>query len=488
MSSTTIKDSGVSYPLNMPIGNRLQARTGAKWKMFEVKNDFSSNTETPNGQFTYPKRYTLPGLARPFFNKQNGSSYESSSKNLAYTGTGSPYGNYTVNGDANAFRARPIKHYRLQYGDTNNKQTYFNRKYLIENMNRPGGTSMATSSVYDENASTIIDNINTYGKDICDSSGNCATIVGIPDVTLGILEKVGKYNPIYFDSNNKSNNYNSDNYYEYPEYKNKSCIQCPTYQCSNICDPEIKAKKRVRYSSRLNRPELCERPYHVNNSSYLRARCKTFSQNSFQFKSTSDIDDSVTIPSCECNEDPNCTKCCGLSAYESKAFRGNCPEVSTCDDSITNGVYSTDCSTVYYKPNNCQFAQQGAVSSSSRILRLKLNTINSNANSIRNSYGSNAANALSYSGRPQAPFINKQKMNAGGYANKCDTNLYHLYRPGGGNPTTSCMNNSNNNRIIGHRSTTSEYPTRTNFKFMSRQSNHIKLTGTGNRTLDGNKS
>ena len=75
---------------------------------------------------------------------------------------------------------------------------------------------------------------------------------------------------------------------------------------------------------------------------------------------------------------------------------------------------------VYYKPNNCQFSQQGGVSSSSRLLRLKLNTINSSANSVKNAYGQSAASALMYSGRPQAPFINKQKMNAGGYIKSND--------------------------------------------------------------------
>ena len=42
---------------------------------------------------------------------------------------------------------------------------------------------------------------------------------------------------------------------------------------------------------------------------------------------------------------------------------------------------------IIVKPNNPKYHQQGAVSSSSRILRAKLNAVNSNAVSIGNKYG-----------------------------------------------------------------------------------------------------
>jgi hypothetical protein len=53
-------------------------------------------------------------------------------------------------------------------------------------------------------------------------------------------------------------------------------------------------------------------------------------------------------------------------------------------------------SAVYYKPNNFQFAQQGGVSSSSRITRLKYNTITNNTANFQTAYGQAAANALAY--------------------------------------------------------------------------------------------
>jgi hypothetical protein len=63
---------------------------------------------------------------------------------------------------------------------------------------------------------------------------------------------------------------------------------------------------------------------------------------------------------------------------------------------------------VYYKPNNSQFAQQGAVSSSSRIARLKYNSITKAASTYRTAYGEHVANALAY-GVPSNGYTVKDK-------------------------------------------------------------------------------
>jgi len=64
------------------------------------------------------------------------------------------------------------------------------------------------------------------------------------------------------------------------------------------------------------------------------------------------------------------------------------------------------CKRVYYKPNNPQFAQQGAVSSSTNILKLNVDTISTNAANIRRLRG--AGLSLS-SVAPDVPFIYKFK-------------------------------------------------------------------------------
>ena len=68
---------------------------------------------------------------------------------------------------------------------------------------------------------------------------------------------------------------------------------------------------------------------------------------------------------------------------------------------------------VYYKPNNPQFAQQGAVTSSSRIARTRYDTITSSASSYRTAYGLHVSNALAY-GVPANGYTIKDKI---GYPN-----------------------------------------------------------------------
>lgn len=62
-----------------------------------------------------------------------------------------------------------------------------------------------------------------------------------------------------------------------------------------------------------------------------------------------------------------------------------------------------------YKPNNAQYGKQGAVDSSDRITRLKLNTVNKNAASYKNVFGSSASK---YLGMASTPYFTKSKYQA----------------------------------------------------------------------------
>ena len=68
------------------------------------------------------------------------------------------------------------------------------------------------------------------------------------------------------------------------------------------------------------------------------------------------------------------------------------------------------CSQVYYKPNNPQFAKQGGVSSSTRLLKLNVDTISTAAAQQRKLKGTNAAENLSLNQTPNTPFIYKDKV------------------------------------------------------------------------------
>lgn len=71
------------------------------------------------------------------------------------------------------------------------------------------------------------------------------------------------------------------------------------------------------------------------------------------------------------------------------------------------------CAQVFYKPNNAQFAQQGGVSSSTRILKLNVDTITTAAykqKKINNP--PNVATAIQYGFNPNVPYIYKDKVPA----------------------------------------------------------------------------
>lgn len=122
-------------------------------------------------------------------------------------------------------------------------------------------------------------------------------------------------------------------------------------------------------------PTKIDKKYYTDSRAYLRARCQTFDQKS-------KIGEKV-----------------GVSTVEFKST--NCYDLSGCENKQ-----------VIYKPSNKKFATQGAVSSGSRLLRLKVDTITRNADSL-SAYGHAAQNAGRYNGNSTAPYFLKSKENKG---------------------------------------------------------------------------
>ena len=79
--------------------------------------------------------------------------------------------------------------------------------------------------------------------------------------------------------------------------------------------------------------------------------------------------------------------------YEPK----NCANPKIYNYNELNTPPNNYCSTIY-KPNNPQFARQGAVSGSTRIQKLKSDTITSNGFSYYSAYGATMANAGNFQG------------------------------------------------------------------------------------------
>jgi hypothetical protein len=78
---------------------------------------------------------------------------------------------------------------------------------------------------------------------------------------------------------------------------------------------------------------------------------------------------------------------------------------------LTGPTNPKGCKLVEYKPNNPQFAQQGAVSSRTRNLKLNITTIEKNIASTNRLSGSGSGyNFYNLGGQPFTPFIYKTKV------------------------------------------------------------------------------
>jgi hypothetical protein len=133
--------------------------------------------------------------------------------------------------------------------------------------------------------------------------------------------------------------------------------------------------------------------YYSSTSEYLQSRCRTYAQR----ESTTKLPDGTYYPSATNNvpftflypdNDPR-----GPQVYQPK----NCANPKIYNNNALNTPPNNYCSTIY-KPNNPQFARQGAVSGSTRIQKLKSDTITSNGFSYYSAYGATMANAGNFQG------------------------------------------------------------------------------------------
>jgi len=145
---------------------------------------------------------------------------------------------------------------------------------------------------------------------------------------------------------------------------------------SNICiacNPEKKPIKSGMTEKLINpsQPgEIPKKKYCFSSREYLRSRCKTYDQ---RITCTKISKNNYSIPYNNASDGPQYRK------------------ATTCNNNCKSGKVI-----IIKKPNNRQYSVQGAVDSSSRLMRLKLNTLNKAAHSLKTQYGSHAANAAKY--------------------------------------------------------------------------------------------
>jgi hypothetical protein len=146
--------------------------------------------------------------------------------------------------------------------------------------------------------------------------------------------------------------------------------------------------------------------YYTSTQQYLTSRTKGYDQNNYH-----------NIKSGDASAKPGTNQSL-INVYGSNNNIPYCPNAQA--------LFSP----VYYKPNNSKFAQEGGVSSSTRITRLKYDTITSNAALLAGPFGPQTANALAYPG-PSTTYTLKDKV---GYPNIKTPIICK-----GGVPTVGCV-------------------------------------------------
>ena len=243
-------------------------------------------------------------------------------------------------------KARPIKHWRKQLNSDNPVKSGYGKASISDLIDKPG------SSVH-----LVRDPSNNCNS--CDMSNN----------SLFVKEYI-----IPTDNSFKAPT-NEDKFYDFSNNKTV-CIACNPE--NNIIKPAT---------------TIVNKNYYSNSSSYFHNRGMTYSQ-----KISSSKRNGITYLAAD-GKTP---------LWPTDSSKG--PQVfnslecsNTCTDSSGNPPKTI------YKPNNRPFAQEGAVSSSTRLTKLKYETITKNGASFKSAYGLQAANAGKYTGSPNAIYFLKNK-------------------------------------------------------------------------------
>jgi len=287
--------------------------------------------------------------------------------------------------DGNEFLPRPIKHWRKQL-QTDPIRGGSKSKNIIE-VSQPGGTVYLNSNVNQE-------------RECCDASG--------------ITTKVASY--INIEKNNRFCN-TGNCYYTVTAEDVANGWNGPIGK-KICCNPEKNVIKRAT--------TLLSKKYYTDSKAYLRSRNKLYDQKLIN----------LPYP--------------GITYYNSEGgwlYPNNSPlgpqvfSSGECSQSACGGNKQI----TIFKPNNRQFKVQGAVSSSTRLDKLKLDTVNKSGKALTNVYGKSAAQAGSYYLNGTTPYLIKDKIG------KCN----HYHRNG---DFTKCFHTNTSSIFTNNRRITTISP------------------------------
>jgi len=314
------------------------------------------------------------------------------------------------------FKARPLKHWRRQLVPTkpssdNSTQKRMSRVYFMDTPGSAvykknddtckcivdtGHNSFEIAEAFNENKITVGPKLQNNGQNDVPlfyfSAPTIQTIYNTDDVPGVVIVDIqyetnpivpdiisvglGPITPLNINLSPDPEATLDTNYHIYTGVFDTACMACNPQ--ADVIKSGITTQSQSQYSSM---------------SQYLESRCRTYAQR----ESTTKIPGGTYYPSPTNNvpftflypdNDPR-----GPQVYQPK----NCANPKIYNNNALNTPPNNYCSTIY-KPNNPQFARQGAVSGSTRLQKLKSDTITSNGFSYYSAYGATMANAGNFQG------------------------------------------------------------------------------------------
>ena len=196
------------------------------------------------------------------------------------------------------------------------------------------------------------------------------------------------------------------------ENRNTTCCRPTRYDMSgNVVQTTDFAKQRaqlVRNGATFG-TKYCneDKKYYTTTGAYLKARCNNFATKAITSRPAfSAVKDANGVTTGYVDSNGKHVNAENVDLYK---YITNC-SYSENEDMIVSQKKTQCCVNTIYKPCNTKFSTNTAVSSSSRIARLKYDTVTTAAQNQRHVWGPEAASASAYSGRPEMPFTPKAKF------------------------------------------------------------------------------
>jgi hypothetical protein len=308
-----------------------------------------SNSLITTKQVHYPTKTALtttnqvvPGFSRP---NENGA--------LLNLPAGSARDDAAHDFSGPAMKARPMKHWRRKLQPAPNSGRSVNSVSLV--IDTPGGTTKPGDDGLSCDCGDT--KANSYAK--FDEK-----LLKIPSQRCEPCDRVENYGFVQVGNPANPNSYQIQT----GLYNTKYIGNCPA---NNVIKSAV---------------TLMSKAYYGDTRAYLQSRCKRYEQK----LSTNPVpgiqyigsDHMPNWPTDECNGPQ--TRLTGSLLY---------PACSAAQRALPTKCQGT----TIYKPSNATFATQGGVSSGTRTLSLRVNTVNLNGNSFYSAFGAEGANAGKYS-------------------------------------------------------------------------------------------